>query len=274
VRALAEADPVQLSPLPGFGSDAAHKLVRQARSVLQNRAFFVEDYPELSSNNGFAGDRNLSGKPRQPFLPSRELPSASVELYFDIEAEPTLNLVYLHGVLVVDRQARSQTFYPLLAERPQEESVVWQQFLDLVWDYPNAPIFHFCPFEAQTVERLAKLYDTPIHRIKPLLSRFFDLHDWVTRTVTLPVESYALKQIARWLGFAWRNPSANGAQSIYWYTQWLATGDRSYLNSIVIYNEDDCLATYHIKDWLVRFLQDADEAKRLEALSPLELKVR
>jgi uncharacterized protein len=270
VRALAEADPTQLEPLPGFGSDAAHKLVRQARSVLQNRAFFVEETLEHTltngsqngskNKNGSAGD--LNGNTLHTLLPGGALPSASVELYFDIEAEPTLNLVYLHGVLVVDRHARSQTFYPLLAEHPQEEARAWQQFLDLVWSYPNAPIFHFCPFEVQTVERLAKVYSTPGHRVKPLLSRFFDLHDWVTRTVTLPVESYALKQIARWLGFNWRDPAANGAQSIYWYTQWLATGDRTYLNSILTYNEDDCRATYHIKDWLTGFLQATCEAER------------
>jgi len=138
---------------------------------------------------------------------------------------------------------------------------VWQQFLDLVWQYPTAPIFHFCPFEVQTVERLAKLYGTPPQRIRPLLTRFVDLHERVTRLVTLPVESYALKPIARWLGFNWRDPNANGAQSIYWYAQWLSTGDRAYLDAILTYNEDDCRATYHAKVWLVNFLQRAYQAE-------------
>jgi uncharacterized protein len=184
-----------------------------------------------------------------------------VELYFDIEAEPALNLVYLHGVLVVDRSSQTERFYPLLAERPEDEGLVWQQFLDLVWQYPTAPVYHFCPFEVQTVERLAKLYGTPPQRIRPLLARFVDLHERVTRMVTLPVESYALKPIARWLGFDWRDPSANGAQSIYWYAQWLSTGDRVYLDAILTYNEDDCRATYHAKDWLVNFLQENYQAE-------------
>jgi uncharacterized protein len=84
-----------------------------------------------------------------------------------------------------------------------------------------------------------------------------DLHDRVTQSVTLPVESYALKHIARWLGFDWRDSTANGAQSIYWYAQWLSTGDRTYLESILMYNEDDCRATYHVKEWLVTFLDQA-----------------
>ena len=261
VKSLAETSAAQLEPLPGFGSETAHKLVRQARSTLQNRALLIEDglHSLRTHGNGpvSAGQVSLTVKSPDAIA----LPTAPVELYFDIEAEPTLNLVYLHGVLVVDRQAKTDVFYPLLAEQPSDEAIVWQQFLDLVWQYPTAPIFHFCPFEVQTVERLAKLYDTPSSRIKPLLTRFVDLHERVTRIVTLPVESYALKPIARWLGFDWRDPSANGAQSIYWYAQWLATGERSYLEAILTYNEDDCRATHHIKDWLVTFLQEVYQAE-------------
>jgi predicted RecB family nuclease len=261
VKSLADINPAQLEPLPGFGSEAAHKLVRQARSTLQNRALLIESGTgTLLPNRATNGLSGLSARNSYSLL-AAELPTAPIELYFDIEAEPALNLVYLHGVLVVDRQAKTETFHPFLADQPEHEATVWQEFLDLVWAYPTAPIFHFCPFEVQTVERLAKLYNTPPNRIKPLLTRFVDLHERVTRLVTLPVESYALKPIARWLGFDWRDSSANGAQSIYWYAQWQATGDRTYLNSILTYNEDDCRATHHIKDWLINFLQTVYHAE-------------
>jgi len=255
VRSLAELHPAELEPIPGFGREAAYKLVRQARSTLHNQALIIEENLPVPSR--IAGRIGLASPYSHPLHAAFEIPSAPVELYFDIEAEPTMNLAYLHGVLVVDRLARTQTFHPLIAERPQDEVRVWQEFLDLVWQYPQAPIFHFCPYEVQTVERLAKLYNTPSHLIQPLLSRFVDLHERITRAVTLPVESYALKPIARWLGFDWRDPSANGAQSICWYTQWLSTGDRTYLDSILVYNEDDCRATHHIKEWLVGFLVES-----------------
>jgi predicted RecB family nuclease len=252
VEALATARPSQLEPLPGFGSETARKLVRQAQSVLQNCALPGEsaaDPPESTNGHQFLNSKQAS----------QEVPTAEIELYFDIEAEPSLNLIYLHGILVVDRQKKTEVFHSLLAEKPEDESKIWQELIDLMWVYPNAPIFHFCPYEVQTMGRLAELYETPIDRIQPLLPRFVDLHDRITKSVTLPVESYALKHIARWLGFDWRDSSANGAQSIYWYAQWLATGDRAFLNSILIYNEDDCRATYHIKDWLVEFLQRQKE---------------
>ncbi|MBD1845604.1 TM0106 family RecB-like putative nuclease [Cyanobacteria bacterium FACHB-63] len=243
LEALAETPPAQLESLPGFGSETAHKIVRQARSTLQDTALLGESLAA-----------HTVGK--RPFrMPT--IPTAAIELYFDIEAEPSLNLIYLHGILIVDRINQTETFHALLAETPEEESIAWQKLIDLLWAYPNAPIFHFCPYEVQTVERLGKLFETPEELIRPLLARFVDLHDCVTQTVTLPVESYALKHIARWVGFDWRDSSANGAQSIYWYAQWLTTGDRSYLESILIYNEDDCRATYQVKEWLVDFLNHA-----------------
>ncbi|MDX2230013.1 MAG: TM0106 family RecB-like putative nuclease [Leptolyngbyaceae cyanobacterium bins.349] len=257
VRSLAEMNPAELEPIPGFGREAAYKLVRQARSTLHNQAFLIEE--GLSFPGAKPANSRLSLASHYPHAlhAALDIPSAPVELYFDIEAEPTLNLAYLHGVLVVDRVSNTQDFYPLIAERPEDEIQAWQQFLELVWRYPHAPIFHFCPYEVQTVERLAKLYGTPSHRIQPLLARFVDLHDRITRAVTLPVESYALKPIARWVGFNWRDPAANGAQSICWYAQWLSTGDRTYLDSILVYNEDDCRATHHVKDWLVGFLMES-----------------
>lgn len=276
VKSLAEAAPSQLESLPGFGPDTTHKLIRQARSTLYNQAILIDPAPlhtaiahlqsysslgptapqPLDRSYGYPPSANISGSQALQTPPRERQPlSFPIELYFDIEAEPALNLIYLHGVLVVDRIAQTRTFHALLAEQPEDENQVWQQFLDLVWRYPEAPIFHFCPFEVQTVERLAQLYSTPSQRVQPLLTRFIDLHDLLTRTVTLPIESYALKQIARWMGFDWRDSTANGAQSIYWYAQWLQTRDRAYLDSILIYNEDDCRATFHIKEWLVNFLQ-------------------
>jgi uncharacterized protein len=237
---LARTNPKTLELLPGFGVQVSHRLIRQAQSTLQNQA--LADYVGIDP-------------PPRPLLSDAELPTAPVELYFDIEAAPEQNLVYLHGVLVIDRWSQTETFHALLAENRAEEPLVWKQLLELLWQYPDAPIFHFCPYEVQTVKRLAEQYGTPREWIEPLLPRFVDVHERVTRVAILPVESYALKPIARWVGFDWRDPEANGAQSICWYAQWVATGDRHHLDAILRYNEDDCRATYWVKDWLVKFTQ-------------------
>jgi predicted RecB family nuclease len=234
-EALAQSDPIQLHTKTGLGHEVSSKLVSQAQAFVHNQPVFLK---------GSLGLRNIN-----------PLPTAPIELYFDIEAEPSLNLVYLHGVLVIDRQRNHQQFYPFLAKQPDQEAEAWHSLVALFQRYPDAPIFHFCSYEVQTVARLAKLYGAPDRFFELLLPRFFDIHEWVTRTVSLPIESYTLKLIAKWVGFQWRNSAANGAQAICWYSEWLETGNAEVLEDIVLYNEDDCLATYQVKDWLTQFLQ-------------------
>ncbi len=234
VESLAHTNPLILENLPGFTSLVAPKLIIQAQSVLQKRPFLL---PHSLRTEDITF-------------------TAPVELYFDIEAQPDLDLDYLLGILVVDKQANTEKFYSFLAEKPEDEALIWQQFLDLVWQYPEAPIYHFCVYELDTVKRLAKLYRTPNSSVRPVLNRFVDVYEQLTQSVALPIESYALKAIARWLGFEWREKEASGAKCIYWYDKWLETGDRTLLEIIQSYNEDDCRATRSVKDWLVQFVEN------------------
>ncbi|MBD2440535.1 TM0106 family RecB-like putative nuclease [Nostoc sp. FACHB-110] len=231
LESLAKTNPETLEDLPGFDSIVASKLVIQAQSVIEKRPLILTNH-----------------RRREEII----FPSP-IELYFDIEAQPDLELDYLLGVLVVNRQNNTQQFHSFLAETPEAEELIWRQFLDLVWQYPEAPIYHFCVYEFDTVKRLAKLYHTPNSSVNPILNRFVDVYEELIHNVALPVESYALKAIARWLGFEWRDKEASGAKCIYWYDRWLETGDRTFLEMIQRYNEDDCYATLNVKDWLANF---------------------
>ena len=252
LESLANTNPVELENLHGFDNRSAQQLIVQAQSVVENRPILMLKVSEGSKE---AEGENYSTH-HSPLTTRHSPLTPQIELYFDIEAQPELNLDYMLGVLVVDRSSKTEKFHSLLAEKVEDEALIWQQFLELVWQYPQAPIFHFFSYEVDTVKRLAQIYQTPKEQIQPLLKRFVDVYEQITQTVTLPVESYALKAIARWLGFEWRDPAANGSQCIYWYDQWLATGDRTFLDSIQNYNEDDCRATRHVKDWLEKFIQD------------------
>ncbi|MGK7939884.1 MAG: TM0106 family RecB-like putative nuclease [Crocosphaera sp.] len=232
---LAEADVQTLEE--EIGKSLGIKLQQQAYALIHNLPLPHPSYhPEM--------EKNLS--------------SATVELYFDIEAEPERNLDYLLGVVVVDHLADTQTFFGFLAETPDEEENIWYQFLELVNHYKNAPIFHFSAYEVDTIKRLGNLYQTPKDEVEHLLSRFIDLHHCVITSVIFPVENYSLKALANWLGFHWRDPGVNGDQCVCWYDQWLTTGDRSFLASILRYNEDDCLATFHLKNWLLDFFRQIE----------------
>ena len=77
-----------------------------------------------------------------------------------------------------------------------------------------------------------------------------DLYDWVFLNTDWPLTSYGLKPIAKYTGFKWTAEDAGGANSISWYYDYLA-GDDLQMKKILIYNEDDCKATAHIKNWFV-----------------------
>ena len=186
---------------------------------------------------------------------TQPIPSGEIELYFDIEAEPERQIDYLLGVLLVNRATNTEQFYAFVAEKPEDEGQVWQQFVDFISLYPDAPIFHYSEYEIDTVKRLGRLYNTPKPVTKEIVSRLVDLHEWVMESAIFPVESYSLKALANWIGFYWRETSGSGDQSVCWYDKWLASGDRALLNLILSYNEDDCRATRCLKDWLLDFLE-------------------
>ncbi len=177
-------------------------------------------------------------------------PLAPIELYFDLEAEPDQDVDFLFGVLCVNHGKETETFHGFFAEHPKDEPLIWQQFLALLHRYPTAPIFHFSPYEVETVKRLSKRYRMSQYSMRSLLPRFVDVHAWLMQVAVLPVENYSLKSVAKWLGFAWRDQGLSGDQTVCLYNQWLDTADQEAMAMILRYNEDDCRATHQLRMWL------------------------
>ena len=243
------------------GSENAAQIFRQAQANLTDLAIplslpiaVVQDVDHLRRT---LADPTVDLLPEAmtPPMVAEAFPETAIELHFDIEAEPDRDVDFLLGVLEVNRRTGEQQFYGFLAETPEEEGRIWDEFVEFMLSRPHAPIYHFCDYEVKTIARLAQRYGTPPVQWKAIADRCVDLHWWATKTVVMPVESYSLKAMARWLGFEWSDPQANGAQCICWYNDWLATADREPLDWIVRYNEDDCRATYRLKRWLEAFLR-------------------
>lgn len=234
LEAIAAANHSQMAEK--IGKEIASQLQQQTRSLLLDTPLIRTNY-NLQNNH--------------------KLPSHAIEFYFDIEAEPDRNLDYLLGILAIDRVNNTEEFYPFFAENIAQEAKIWQDFFDFVMAHPKVPIFHFSDYEVDTINRLAALYNTPYRETNALLNRCVDIHQWVTRSVILPVESYSLKSLANWLGFEWREEKAGGDQCVCWYDNWLRTQDSSLLDAILSYNEDDCYATYYLKYWLENFLHES-----------------
>ena len=246
--------PKRYEYLQALGIDTVETLVDVPQDILAETLGFDIANQLKQQINSIQSDRPVI-RSNFDLINTQPIPSGAIELYFDIEAEPERQTDYLLGVLLVDRLNNTEKFYAFLAENLEDEGKIWQEFLDFIDLYPDAPIFHYSEYEADTIKRLSKLYDTPREQRKEVLSRLVDLHFWVTEAVIFPVESYSLKAIANWIGFYWRETAGSGEQSVCWYDRWLETQDRTLLELILSYNEDDCRATRYLKDWLLDFME-------------------
>ncbi len=196
-----------------------------------------------------------------------DLPDAPLKIHFDIEGDPLLDLEYLFGFWITgdperryakigqmrDQGAEGYYLY-FLAERPEDQDRMWKEFLDwtdLLPDPPSFVVYHFADYERARTLRLAKeIEDRPSFR--RFASRYVDLFAVVKKSVVFPLYFYSIKDIAKskFLNYHWRHAKAGGAQSVFWYEQWLETGDRAVLRDIVDYNEDDVVATEYLCRWL------------------------
>ncbi|MEK7108156.1 MAG: TM0106 family RecB-like putative nuclease [Patescibacteria group bacterium] len=182
-----------------------------------------------------------------------ELPSSSVELYFDIESDPVRDLDYLFGVLKVERTkdgSVTDTFHAFLAESEHDEQRAWDEFAAFLHEHRHAPVFHYGWYEISVCAKLIDRYGAPEGAMASWENNFVDLNARLRSAIIFPLSFYSLKDIAQYLGFKWRTQGASGVESIRWYHEWLERGDRALLERIVQYNEDDVRATRLLKEWL------------------------
>jgi Ni2+-binding GTPase involved in maturation of urease and hydrogenase len=96
-------------------------------------------------------------------------------------------------------------------------------------------------------------YGTREAEVDDLLRRgvFVDLYKVVKGGLAASVPGYGLKEIEAFLGFRRDAEIKDGGTSIVEYERYVQTRDRSILETIAAYNEEDCLATLALRDWLL-----------------------
>lgn len=191
------------------------------------------------------------------------LPVAGRELFFDIEADPMHDVCYLHGFL--ERAGGKEKYTPFLAEKPTagEEERAFREAGDYIRSRQPCAIYYYSPYERTYWRKLRKKY--PGAMSEGELEQLFDpasaidLYKDVVRAKTVwPTRDLSVKTLAKFLGFAWRDMSPSGAESIEWYNRWTETGDASLRERLLKYNEDDCAAMRVLLDGL-RGLRVAEE---------------
>lgn len=253
VTQLAELNPDHLPKIPHLSAHTLQRAQAQARSLMTGEIIWRAE-PHISDS--------------------------ALKIYFDIEGDPLLQVEYLFGFWVVgdplgkyakfgqvrDYPDEGKYYIYFIAEHPDDESTMWQQFRQWVNSLPEEYlVYHFADYERSRTKGLAVEYETTPDTqfdaqpdTQPALTRFFDalvdLSKVVQSSVIFPLYFYSIKDIAKskFVDYRWRHPKAGGAQSIFWYEKWLETGDRQVLDDIINYNEDDVVATEYLHQWLMQ----------------------
>jgi predicted RecB family nuclease len=195
----------------------------------------------------------LAGRPeiRQGY----RFPEAIKEIYFDIEDDPTQDLTYFYGVLIRTK-GQADRFEYFMAKRPEEEESTVRRFWEFLARHQDAVIYVYSPKERSTLRRLMRCYQLDPLVFDNYVDREYDLYtDLIVKYSDWPTYSYGIKQIARQVGFDWRDNDPSGANSIAWYNDYRKEPAREdLLRRIVQYNEDDCRAMVAVKEYFIKHL--------------------
>ena len=188
-----------------------------------------------------------------------QLPSATAEIFLDMEHmnEGVFRLPdswngflnYLTGVVV--KSGMTQRYIPFFADAPNDEEECWRKFCDLLESCEDLAVYYWSTSAEKVYMR--KLLDRygASPSAEQIMANAIDLFTMFTSSIAIPSESYRLKDIAKYLGFHWNLPGHDGLWAMLKYIEYTGSHDAEIRNEILTYNEDDCRALMHIKDWLV-----------------------
>jgi predicted RecB family nuclease len=239
---LAGLDPA--APMEGIGKGSFAKLVNQARlqKLGVERGEGLVELLEIEAGRGFT------------LLPAPE----AGDLYFDMEGDPLYpeGLEYLFGLYGPLGSDDTNTFVPIWAHDHAAEKLAFEElmrlFIDHLSRFPRAHIYHYAPYETAALKRLAMRYATMEAELDQLLreKRFVDLYLVVRQAIRASTEGYSLKDMEKIYWGKRTGDVTNAGDSIVEYERWRETGDQAILDGISHYNEDDCVSTERMRDWL------------------------
>jgi uncharacterized protein len=208
-----------------------------------------------------------TGRHRYELLPVDErtgfrlLPQPSEgDVFFDMEGdpyfEPRRGLEYLFGVMTIDGGAHG--FEAIQALDRDEEKRALERFIDLVRErlerWPDLHVYHYAPYETTALKRLMSEHATREEELDDLLRRevFVDLYQVVRQSLRISHPSYSIKSVRSFfMDDAGKGAVATGGDSIVEFERWRRTGDVALLKAIIDYNQEDCLSTVRLRDWLL-----------------------
>ncbi|MCH7620814.1 MAG: TM0106 family RecB-like putative nuclease [Chloroflexi bacterium] len=237
VETLAGAKPEALTSIKGVGAINAGRFLTSAQAICQDRPV--------------------------PRSTEWRLPQCTVEVFLDLEGadsgldsegpgrEGTGWVNYLIGN-VIRWPGRPATYKPFFAANFEQEGLILGEFFQWAGTLEDARFYHWHHYEKTHLTRMASSHGLEPALVSRVLDRLVDLSPITTGAFAFPTYSEGLKDIAKYLGFTWRQEDVSGQSSMALYQEYVESGgtDDKTRQKLLDYNEDDCRATLHIFDWL------------------------
>ena len=250
MKALAVSN---IASIDGISDETLRRLQQQANLQVRRQDTGQLSYELISSDGDHLGFRALPE------------PTGS-DLFFDMEGDPLRGengLQYLFGIIETpDGIAQHHAFWAhdSAAEKTAFEGVM-DLFIDRLNRHPDLHIYHYAAYEPNALKWLSSTYSTREEEVDRLLrgGALVDLYRVVRQSVRVGTESYSLKALEALYRGKRTTDIVDAGASIVAYEEWLVSQDQEKLDQIAAYNQDDCLSTAELRDWL--------EDRRTEAIA-------
>ena len=227
IKSIAKASVKELQTIKGVGEATAFKVKRSAKAWHTGKPVVIK-------------------KPR--------FRKAKIEIFFDLETakeDEELGVKeasnYLFGMLIRNGKEK---FIPIVAKSLKHEKQALYEFLNYIKKLDDYVLYVYTSYEKGQFERMFDQYKVPKNMQNLVWDHLDDLYDHVIGCVIFPTIGNGLKNVAKFLGFKWRQTDVTGSESMAMYLEYEKTKDKKILQKIIDYNEDDVVASRVVKDWL------------------------
>lgn len=198
---------------------------------------------------------------RETLLQPPAIPHSDHYVMFDLEGMPPhldeLDKIYLWGMQVFGK-AQGE-FTPAVAgfgDNGDREG--WHQFLtkaDAIFQkFGNVPFVHWHHYERTHIAAYIKRYGDLQGIADRVLRNLLDLLPITRGSVLLPLSSYSLKVVEKYVGFQRTQDEYGGSWSMAKFIEATETQDdnlrKKLMDQILLYNKEDLAATWAVFRWL------------------------
>jgi predicted RecB family nuclease len=200
-----------------------------------------------------------SGQERVLALP--QIPQLNNFVMFDLEGMPPhlreIDKIYLWGIQVFGKDP-SEFMAAVAGFGADGDKEGWFSFLgsaQRVLDrYGDIPFVHWAPYEKTNLAKYVKRFGDPNGTAARVLGNLLDLFTVAKNSVVLPLPSFSLKVVEKYVGFNRTQAEYGGDWAMATFIEATETQDRQkradLMDEIKKYNREDLEAMWYVFEWL------------------------